>query len=486
MKTAVVVGAGFGGLAVAALLARSGYKVKILEKNKQPGGRASVYKENGFSFDMGPSWYLMPDVFERFFGLFQKRPDDFFSLIRLNPSLRMFFGRNDFVDVPSDMKRLVSVFDLLEKGGGRKLQDYLGQAKSWYDSSMKSVVLKDCSSLWSLLSWRLALIGSQMFEAMDLYVKRFFLSDRAQKLLQYNLLFLGGSPKNTPALYSLMSHVDLGMGVWYPMGGMKSVVKALVELCFDHNVEFQYDQEVVKIVVEGKQAKRVITRRHTFDADIVVINADYAHAETRLLEPKFQSYDEKYWEERVLAPSAFILFLGLNRKVQGLQHHNIITEGDWGRHFEQIFEKPSWPDKPSYYVCVPSKTDRSVAPVGCENLFILVPVAAGLEDSEALKRRYVDKIIDHLEGMIGEKLRDAVVVRKVFSVSDFSRFFNAYKGTALGLAHTVWQSAAFRPRLKSKKVKNLYYVGQYTHPGIGIPMTLVSAELVWHRIRNEQ
>lgn len=486
MKTAIIVGAGCGGLATAALLAKEGYKVRILEKNKQSGGRASVYKENGFSFDMGPSWYLMPEVFERFFGLFGKRPDDFFSLVKLNPSLRMFFGKGDFVDVPSDVRKVLSVFDGWEKGGARRLQDYLAQAKLWYDVSMKNVVYRDCSSLWSMLSWRLAFMGSKMFESMESHVQRFFNSDRAKKLLQYNLLFLGGSPKNTPALYSIMSYVDLGLGVWYPKGGMGSVVNALCELCFSHNVELLYDQEVVRIDVEQKMVKKVVTKRGVFEADVVVVNADYAHAETTFLDAAYQSYPVKYWESRVIAPSSFIVYLGLNKKVDGLQHHNVVIDGDLSAHFEDIFDKKMWPEKPSYYVCVPSKTDRSVAPVGCENVFILVPVAAGIEEVESDKKRYVDKIVTHLEGLIGEKLKDAVVVRKVFSGRDFTKFFNAYRGTALGLAHTLRQSAAFRPRIKSKRVKNLYYVGQYTHPGIGVPMTLVSAQLVCKRVCDEQ
>lgn len=480
----IIVGSGFSGLATAALLAKQRFKVTVVEKNEQPGGRASVWIEGGFTFDMGPSWYLMPDVFERFFSEFNKKPEDLMDLIRLDPSYRVFFGPGDSLDISADLNRNLATFDEMEENGAEKMKKYLESAKYQYDVAMNQFIYKDYVHLTDFFNRKLVMEGTKLhiFDKLDHYAQRFFENPRIRKILEYNIVFLGGTPYNTPALYALMSHVDFNLGVWYPKGGIGKLVDVIYNLGLSQGVSFRFNEAVNKIEVEGKTAKRVVTDKDTLDADIVVVNADYAYAETNLLPEKSQTYPQKYWDGKSIAPSALLFFLGLNRKVENLIHHNLYFHPKWEKHFDTIFKKPSWPDEPSYYVSCTSKTDSSVAPIDGENIFILVPVAPNLEDNEKIREQYYNKILAHLENLIGENIKDAVVVKRIFAHNDFSHRYNAYQGTALGFAHTLRQTAIFRPRHKSKKVKNLYYTGHYTHPGIGVPMVIISSQILSEEI----
>ncbi|MDD3622627.1 MAG: phytoene desaturase family protein [Methanofollis sp.] len=483
---AIVVGAGFGGLSAAALLARQGLEVEVVEKNEQVGGRAGVYQEQGFSFDMGPSWYLMPDVYERFFDEFGKRPADFYELTRLDPAYRIFFGGGEVVDLPAGLEKDYALFDSFEERGGEKLKAYLDSAQELYDLSINEFLYRDYRSIFDFLSGRLIMQGRRMhiFESLEKFVKRHFESDEAQKIVQYSIGFLGGSPQNTPSFYHIMSHIDMTMGVWYPVGGMRAVVDGFSSLARALGVQIALNEPVEQIEVKGKEATRVVTAAGRRDADLVLVNADYAHAELDLLDPAHRSYPEKYWRSRVLAPSAFVVYLGLDRRVDGLAHHTLVLDRDWEEGFDLIFDpkKAAWPDHPSYYVNVPSKTDSTAAPPGGEALFILVPLAPGLKDTPALREAFFTRVLDDLEENLGEDLRSAVVVRRIFALHDFEERYNAYQGTALGLSHTLFQTALWRPAHQSKKVGNLYYTGQYTHPGIGVPMTLISSSIVAREI----
>jgi len=487
MKVSVV-GAGFGGLSAAALLAKDGFDVTVFEKNEQPGGRGSVYKEDGFTFDMGPSWYLMPDIFERFFAEFEKTPEDMYKLDRLDPHYRIYFGDGTDLDVSKDLEQNYSLFDTLEEDGGKKLREYLDSAEEKYEVSMKELMYRDYNSLLDFFNRDLLAGGVQLpmiFESLDRFVNGYFDSDKAKKIVEYSIGFLGGSPKITPALYHIMSYIDFKLGVWFPKGGIGVVARSIHDLAVSHGAEFRFNEPVTKIEVEDKKATGVVTAEGTHDADVVVVNADYPHAEINLLDRKYQTYTEKYWKKKMLAPSAFIAYLGFNRRLDKIAHHTLFLDKDWEKGFDELFvrEDGTWPKSPSYYINSPSRTDPELfAPEGCETVFLLVPVAPGLEDSEEIRERFLNQIMDDLEGRLGEKIRDDIILKRIFTVNDFSERYNAYMGTALGITHTLMQTAVFRPHHISKKVKNLYYTGQYTHPGIGVPMTLISSQIVAEEI----
>jgi len=487
-NSVVIVGAGFSGLASAALLARKGFRVLVLEKNSAPGGRALVYERDGFRFDMGPSWYLMPGIFERFFAIFDKKTADFYELRRLDPSYRVFFGPDDWVDISSDFDKNLDLFERLEAGAAEKLREYVRIASHQYDAAVGEFLYKDYRSVLDFFTRRTLVEGRKLhvFESIDRYARRFFRSERLRRILEYSMVFLGGSPSNTPAMYSLLSHVDFNLGVWYPVGGMGSVVSALRELAESFGAVVLFEQEVKGLNVRGGQVVSVATDSGDFPADAVLVSADYPHSELDLLEPGYRSYGAGYWRKRVLAPSALLIYLGLSKPIPNLIHHSLSFQHDWIEHFNSIFDAPAWPEKPSYYMCCPSKSDRGVAPPGCENVVVLVPIAPGLQDDDDTREWFADRIIGYLEELVGEPIRDKVVSRTLFSQRDFASVFNAYKGTALGLSHTLLQTAVFRPSHRSKRASNLYYTGQYTHPGIGLPMARISAEIVSGIIERKQ
>ena len=479
-KRAVVIGAGVGGLASAALLARAGFRVTVLEKNDSVGGRARIWRQKGFTFDMGPSWYLMPEVFENFFGLFGRSREQYYQLQELSPYYRVFFHPREWVDVTSDRRQVLDLFESFEPGGAKRLEKYLDRAKYKYDVAMKEFLYKDYGSVFDFLNARMLIEGTRLnvFGRLDRSVRRYFRDRRARQILEYAMVFLGTSPQAAPALYSIMSHVDLNLGVHYPIGGLSAVSAGIAKLAEEQGVRVRLNAEVKQIQVgPSARATRVVTAEDEIETDVVLVNADYPFTETHLLEPAYRSLPAAYWKRRVFAPSMFILYLGLNRSLKNLVHHNLYFSEDWNEHFDTIFKVPSWPQEPCFYLSCITKTDPQMAPKGQENVFVLVPVAPGLEDGEAFRERYADQVIEHIEKVIGEQFRSSIVVRRIFSHRDFISDYNAYGGTALGLAHTLNQTAFFRPAFRSKKVENLYYAGQYTHPGVGVPMVLIAAQV---------
>ena len=478
-ESVVVIGGGFGGLSTACYLADAGADVTLLEKNEQLGGRASRLEVDGFSFDMGPSWYLMPDVFERFFGHFGREPSEFYELERLDPHYRVFWKDGDQVDVLPDREKNKEIFESYEPGAGEAFDAYLEESQRTYEIGMEHFVYEDRPRLRDYVdkdvlrySWGLSLLGK-----MQGHVEDYFDHPKLQQLMQYTLVFLGGSPTNTPALYNLMSHVDYNMGVYYPDGGIGAVVDGIVELAEDLGVEFVTDAEVTGI--EGRYGAFAVDTENgeRYLADRVVSDADYAHTEQELLPERKRQYTEEYWESRTYAPSAFLLYLGVEGDVPNLEHHTLVLPTDWDEHFEQIFDDPEWPDDPAYYLCVPSKTDDTVAPEGHSNLFALVPIAPGIRDTPEIRNRYRDLVIDDIAENTGTDLRGRVVVEETFSVDDFADRYNSYAGSALGLAHTLTQTSLLRPGHTSDAVDGLYFTGSTTTPGIGVPMCLISGGL---------
>ncbi|MFB6172998.1 MAG: phytoene desaturase family protein [Haloarculaceae archaeon] len=477
-QSVAVVGGGFGGLSTACYLADAGADVTVLEKNEQLGGRASRLDVDGFRFDMGPSWYLMPDVFERFFGHFGARPADYYELERLDPHYRIFFKDGDRMEVTPDRGQVREAFEAREPGAGETLEAYLETSEYHYETAMEQFVYEDRSRLrdWIDLDvLRAAPVGLRLLGTMDDYVSSYFEDPKLQQVMQYTLVFLGGAPKNTPALYNIMGHVDFNLGVYYPEGGMASVVDGVATLAADLGVDFETDCAVTEIT-RRREGFLVDTVAGERQFDLVVSDADYAHTEQDLLPAHERQYDADYWESRTYAPSAFLLYLGVEGDVPDLAHHTLVLPTDWDSHFEQIFETAAWPDDPAYYLCVPSKTDDDVAPAGHSNLFVLVPIAPGLADGPAVRERYREQILADIAANTGVDLRDRIVVEERFCVSEFADRYNATQGSALGLAHTLRQTAVGRPPHRSKAVDGLYFTGSYTTPGIGVPMCLIGGE----------
>ncbi|MFC6999187.1 phytoene desaturase family protein [Rufibacter roseus] len=486
-KKVIVIGAGFAGLSAAASLAQAGYAVTCLEKNEVPGGRARVFQAEGFTFDMGPSWYWMPDVFELFFQKFGKNVSDYYELVRLDPSYQVLFGEGDIMEVPAQMKDLEEMFESLEPGSGQKLREFLKQAAYKYEVGINQLVYKPSRSLTEFIDLKLlvGVLKLDVFQSMHKHVRKFFKHPKLIQLMEFPVLFLGALAENTPALYSLMNYADMALGTWYPMGGMHKIVEGMVQLAQEQGVVLKLGEEVRNLEFSGGSISKVITSKGAYDTDVVIGGADYHHLETKLLPPAYRSYSDKYWNERVMAPSSLIFYLGINKKLHGLQHHNLFFDEDFGPHAEEIYTNPAWPKKPLFYVSVPSMTDPSVAPEGKENLFVLIPVAPDLEDTETIREHYYQLVMARLEKLTKQQIRPHVIYKRTYAHQDFIKDYHAFKGNAYGLANTLLQTAVLKPSLKSKKVKNLFYTGQLTVPGPGVPPSLISGQVVAQEVLKE-
>ena len=484
----IVIGAGFAGLSAATQLAHQGYDVTVLEKNSMPGGRARVFSDQGFVFDMGPSWYWMPDVFDDYFARFGKKTSDYYQLVRLDPSYKVIFGPGQQVDLPADMKALRSLFESIEPGGAVQLDEFLRQAAYKYEVGIKKFVWKPSRKVSEFLSLKLLYDVTRLdvFQSFASHVRKFFKDPRLLQLVEFPILFLGATAEKTPAMYSLMNYAEMTLGTWYPMGGMHEIVRGMVALAEEKGVKIILNQHVRHISVEKGQASRVLTAEATYEADIMIAGADYHHVDSQLLAEPYRNYSEGYWDKRVMAPSSLLYYLGVNKRVPKLTHHNLFFDEDFALHSEEIYENPKWPSRPLFYVSAPSKTDASVAPEGCENLFVLIPVAPGLtDDTEAVREHYYNLVMERLETYVGEAIRPHVISKRSYAHSDFITDYHAFKGNAYGLANTLRQTALLKPSLKNKKVKNLYYTGQLTVPGPGVPPSLISGLVVAKEVEKE-
>ncbi len=479
-KKVVVIGSGFAGLSAACVLAKEGMDVTVLEKNDQAGGRARVWEKDGFVFDMGPSWYWMPDVFENFYQIFGKTTADFYDLKRLDPSYRICYQGEEKIDVPASVEKLINLFEEKEKGSGKELQGFLKDAEYKYKTAMNDYVNRVADSISEFFEIKL-LVKSfqlQLFQSLRSEVRKKFKNPSLVSLLEFPVLFLGATPDKTPAMYSMMNYADLVLGTWYPMGGMNKIVEAMLSIAQEYGVKILLNQEVKKIEVVNKKATRVHTHTNIFNADVVVAGSDYKHTEQTLLSKEYRTYSADYWEKRTMSPSSLLFYIGVDKKLPNLLHHNLFFDADFEQHAQEIYTTPQWPKEPLFYVCAPSKTDATVAPQGMENLFLLMPLAPGLEDSEKAREQYFQVMMKRLQERIGEPFEDNLVVKRSYCLLDFEKDYNSFKGNAYGLANTLMQTAVFKPKMISPKVNNLFYTGQLTVPGPGVPPSLISGEMV--------
>jgi len=476
-KTIAIIGSGFSALAASCYLAQQGNKVTIYEKNESIGGRARQFKKEGFTFDMGPSWYWMPDVFERFFNDFNKQTTDYYELIKLNPAYRVYFGVDDFISIYDNLEEIKTTFESIEKGSGHELETFIKQAKSNYDIAIKDLVYRPGVYPLELITVETTLKLNQFFSTVSNDIRKKFKNERLIQILEFPVLFLGAKPTKTPSFYNFMNYADFGLGTWHPKTGMFDVVRGIEKLALELGVTIETNAAIEKIIVENKTATGIVINGKSVKADIILSGADYHHTET-LLDIEHRAYSEKYWESRVFAPSSLLFFVGFDKKIENISHHALFFDVDFNQHAADIYDEPKWPDAPLFYANFPSKTDQTAAPEGMESGFFLIPLAPGIHDSEALREEYFEKIITRFEQLTQQKIKNNIIFKRSFCKNDFVTDYNAYKGNAYGMANTLLQTAFLRPKLKSKKVRNLYFTGQLTVPGPGVPPALISGKLV--------
>jgi phytoene desaturase len=479
LNNIAVIGGGFSGLSAACFLAADGQDVTIFEKNESTGGRARSFSEAGFTYDMGPSWYWMPDIFEKFFGSFGKKTGDYYDLVQLDPGFQMIFGKDEVIQIPAKIDDIYSVFEALEKGSADKLKKYLKEGAYMYKTGMNHLVYKPAFSWMEFANYEV-LSGAarlQVFKSVSSHVRSYFKDERLVALMEFPVLFLGAEAKRIPALYSLMNYAALSLGTWYPMGGMAEIGKAMETLAKSLGTDIVTDAPITKIVPLDNGKKRLHSGRLNFDVDGVVATGDYHHIEEDLLEKKYRNYNEQYWEKKTFAPSSLIFYLGVSKKIKKLIHHNLFFDASLDKHAKEIYDEPQWPENPLFYACCPSKTDASTAPEGMENLFLLVPIAPGLNDTPEIREHYFEKIMKRMEELCDDSILPYIVFKKSYCVKDFKKDYNAYKGNAYGLANTLMQTAVLKPSLRNKKIKNFYYAGQLTVPGPGVPPALISGQI---------
>ncbi|WP_417887421.1 phytoene desaturase family protein [Zunongwangia sp.] len=479
-----IIGSGFSSLAASSYLAQQGNEVTVYEKNSEIGGRARQLKKDGFTFDIGPTWYWMPDVFERFFADFNKKPEDFYKLEKLNPAYRVYFEKDHFIEIEDSPEKIYKAFEDEEPGSAKILQKFIKEAEDNYNIAIKDVVYRPGLSPLELITPETATRVGQFFKTISSKVRKEFDNTNLIKILEFPVLFLGAKPNNTPSFYSFMNYADFGLGTWHPKGGMYQVVLGMKKLAEDLGVTFKTNTPIEKIVVENGKASGIISEGKLIEADVVLSGADYHHSE-QLLNPEYRQYSENYWESKTFAPSALLFYIGFDKKLDDVRHHSLFFDTDFTVHAETIYDDPKWPENPLFYASFPSVTDPEVAPEGKEAGIFLIPLAPDLEDTPELRNEYFEKIITRFEKITKQKVKNNIIFKESFCVNDFKEEYNSYKGNAYGLANTLFQTAFLRPKLKSKKVNNLFFTGQLTVPGPGVPPSLISGKLVADLIQNK-
>ena len=481
-----IIGSGFSALSAATYLAKDGNEVTVYEKNATLGGRARQLKKQGFTFDMGPSWYWMPDVFESFFNDFGKKTSDFYNLERLDPGYEVYFGENEKIAIGDSLEKIEDVFEKEEKGSGKKLKHFIQKAKDNYEVAVKDLVYRPGISPLELITPKTIKKFNYFLSNIKREVCKDFRSPKLRQILQFPVLFLGAKPENTPAFYNFMNFADFGLGTWHPEKGMYSIVNGMVALAESLGVQFYTDTPIEKILVnEQNKAIGIKTNKETIHADIVLSGADYHHSET-LLDSKHRMYSEAYWDKKVFAPSSLLFYIGIDKKVKNVTHHTLFFDVDFDEHARMIYDQPAWPDNPLFYANFPSITDPTMAPKNQEACFLLIPLAPGIEDTQSLRDQQLEIVLSRLEKLTQQSIKNHVLFCESFCVNDFISEYNSYKGNAYGMANTLLQTAFLRPKLKSKKVENLYFTGQLTVPGPGVPPALISGKLVAGLINSQK
>tara|TARA_R110000850_G_scaffold276652_1_gene419491 strand:+ start:29812 stop:31290 length:1479 start_codon:yes stop_codon:yes gene_type:complete len=480
-----IIGSGFSALAASCYLAQKGNDVTIYEKNSTIGGRARQLKKEGFTFDIGPTWYWMPDVFERFFSDFNKKPSDYYELIKLSPAYQVYFGKLEFVTIADNLEEIIITFESIEKGSGEVLRDFMDEAQSNYNIAIKDLVYRPGESPMELITLETSKKVNQFFSNISKDVRKRFKNTKLIQILEFPVLFLGAKPSDTPSFYSFMNFADFGLGTWHPKNGMYSVILAMEALAKELGVKIKTNSNVEKIFVVNGSATGIQVNGKVINSDIVLSGADYHHSET-LLEQKDRQYSENYWDKKTFAPSSLLFYVGFDKKIENVEHHSLFFDVDFDVHASDIYDKPKWPEEPLFYASFPSKTDENSAPEGKEAGIFLIPLAPGLEDNDKLRDQYFEKIMTRFEKLTNQKVKENIIFKESFCVNDFIKEYNSYKGNAYGMANTLLQTAFLRPKLKSKKVKNLYFTGQLTVPGPGVPPALISGKLVSDLIEKYQ
>jgi phytoene desaturase len=475
-KNCIVIGSGFASLSAACYLAKDGWNVSVYEKNDSLGGRASQFVKDGFTFDMGPSWYWMPDIFDKFFADFNKKTSNYYQLDKLSPAYKIFFS-DDIITIGDSMDKICVEFERIESGSSKELKKFIQEAQINYDIAINKIVLRPGLSPLELVTKETILKVDQFFKTISSQVRKRFKNPKLISTLEFPVLFLGAKPSNTPSFYSFMNFADFGLGTWHPKGGMYEVIKAMQNLAIELGVTMHTSKPIDKILVSNGKATGVSSGGEIFNADVILSGADYHHSES-LLEHKYRQYSEAYWDKKVFAPSSLLFYIGFDTKLKNVEHHNLFFDTDFELHAKEIYDNPQWPSNPLFYANFPSITDTSMAPKDCETGFFLVPIATNLEDTQDLRDQYFELIMNRFELRTGQNIRNNIIFKEIFCVNDFKERYNSYKGNAYGMANTLTQTAFLRPNLRSKKVTDLYFTGQLTVPGPGVPPALISGKLV--------
>ena len=480
MSKIAVIGTGFSGLSAAAYLAKAGHDVHVFEKNSTPGGRArQMITNNGYLFDMGPSWYWMPEIFEQFFNDFGFKVADFYQLNLLDPSFEVIFANREVLGISADFEKISALFESIEEGSSKQLELFMKEGKFKYNTGMKNLSSMPGISVAEFMNADM-IKGSfrlQIFSSFSKHVRKYFSNPKLISIMEFPVLFLGAMPEDTPAMYSLMNYAGLKLGTWYPVGGFGKIVESMVSVAEKRGATFYFDSAVDRINTENNKATSIVVNGQEILCDGVIASADYHHVEEKLLPQSYRNYSEKYWDKKTLAPSCLIFFIGVSKKIKALAHHSLFFDEDFLQHAKEIYKSPRWPDNPLFYVCCPSKSDDGVAPAGHENLFLLMPIAPGLEDNDSLREKYFEKMMVRLQKHAGEEIAGFIDFKESYCINNFIDDYNSYKGNAYGLANTLLQTAILKPKIRNKKIKNLFYTGQLTVPGPGVPPSLISGKI---------